>query len=104
VNIKGFPEIGRIDAAKGVRTEPRRGEKRDSAPEAQTGEQVTLTPTAQRFREAARSASTGASVDEARVESLRADLAAGRYTIDPKRIAAKLLDVELAWNRSPGKA
>lgn len=104
MNIKGFPEIGRIDAAKGVRTEPQRGDKRDSAREARTGEQVTLTPAAQRFREATRSAATGASVDEARVEALRADLAAGRYTIDPKRIAAKLLDAELAWSRPVGKA
>jgi flagellar biosynthesis anti-sigma factor FlgM len=99
VNIKGsFSEIGRIDAALGVRTEPQRGEKREATREPQTGEQVTLTSTAQRFREAARSAAADAPIDEARVTALRAQIDAGDYTVDPRRTAAKLLDAELAWD------
>lgn len=36
----------------------------------------------------------GPGFDSARVESLRAEIEAGRYTIDPQAIAARLLDIE----------
>jgi negative regulator of flagellin synthesis FlgM len=98
MNIKGLSEIGRADAAKGARTGAPRGEKRDSAREAPSGEQVTLTATVQRFREAARTAAAEAPVDGARVAVLRAEIAEGSYTVDPKGIAAKLLETELGRN------
>lgn len=33
-------------------------------------------------------------IDTARVESLRAQIESGRYTVDPQAVAARLLDIE----------
>ena len=37
----------------------------------------------------------GAPVDGARVETIRAAIGSGRYSIDPQRIAQRMLDVDL---------
>ena len=38
---------------------------------------------------------SGAPVDSARVETIRAAIQSGRYPVDPQRIARRMLDVDL---------
>ena len=59
-----------------------------------TGDQLTLTDSAQRLLDAARTAQDAPAVDRARVDAIRASIADGSYVIDPERIAAGLLRAE----------
>ncbi len=60
----------------------------------ETGDQLTLTDSAQRLLEATRSAGDASPVDQARVDAIRSSIADGSYVIDPERIAAGLLKME----------
>lgn len=52
---------------------------------------------------AARDASA-APIDKARVAELRAAIANGSYTVDPEKIAAKMIDLDLGWAGKDGGA
>jgi len=55
---------------------------------------VELTETARDIRSASTQSIAQPEVDEKRVADIKAALEAGRYTIDPERVAKKLMDFE----------
>lgn len=55
---------------------------------------VELSGVAELVRSAARRMASGAPVDETRVRELRQAIADGSYTLDPARIARKLIDAD----------
>lgn len=61
---------------------------------ANTGDQITLTESAQRLLVAAREAADASQVDQERVNAIRLSIAEGSYVIDPERIAAGLLKMD----------
>ncbi len=60
---------------------------------AASDEDVQLTPTARAFQVAHQDALT-VPFDEARVQALKTAIAEGRYLIDSKRLASKMLELE----------
>ncbi len=75
-----------------------RGETRTGAA-ARTGagtsdDTVELSGVTELVRVAARQLASGAPVDEARVQEIRQAIANGSYTLDPARIARKLIDAD----------
>lgn len=59
-----------------------------------SADQVALSETAQRLKGLAESARSASEVDTARVERIRAQIAEGRYHVDPAKLAGRMLDLE----------
>ena len=68
------------------------------APLAARGDAVSLTEDARLLQQAAAAAAAAPDIDMDRVDSVRRELAEGRYQIDAEAIAAKLLKTE--WELS----
>lgn len=63
----------------------------DTAP---ASDQIALSDNAQRLKDLAASAQSGADVDAARVESIRRQIAEGRYHVDAAKLAGHVIDLE----------
>ncbi|WP_243039271.1 flagellar biosynthesis anti-sigma factor FlgM [Dyella sedimenti] len=63
-------------------------------------DRVQLTDSARALQEASRTAS-GSAIDTKKVEQVRQSLASGNYTIDPGRIADRMLSLERQLNVKP---
>lgn len=72
--------------------------KRDSAPSAadKPGAQVRLTDSAVQLAALEKALAQVPDVDMQRVSEIRAQLDAGEYTVDSRKIATKLLELELS--------
>lgn len=65
-----------------------------AAPAAQTGDQVTLTASARSLQKLADAVAAAPAVDAAKVASIKQALANGTYSIDSRRTAEKLLQLD----------
>lgn len=95
-NVKSselLPSRVERNASTGTQPEPS-GRTPVASARTDTGDQLTLTESAQRLLDAARSAGDASPVDQARVDAVRASIADGSYVIDPERIAAGLLKMD----------
>ena len=64
-----------------------------------TGDTVSLTGTASQLRALEQQIASLPVVDVQRVESIKQDIAAGSYQIDPPRVADKMIQIESAINQ-----
>ena len=65
----------------------------------QAPQRAELSPLATEARDAA-----NAPIDKARVAELREAIANGNYKVDPERIAAKMVELDLGWSAKDGAA
>ena len=96
-DIKGL-DPRQVSRARTGETGTVRGEAHTGAA-ARTGagtsdDTVKLSGVAELARVVARQLASGAPVDEARVQEIRQAIADGSYTVDPARIARKLIDAD----------
>jgi negative regulator of flagellin synthesis FlgM len=77
-----------VDAAKLRETT----QARTSAPAPQSAAPVVTETVA---TPAARMAAQGAPIDSARIERVKQAIASGQYPVDPEKIAAKMLDLDM---------
>jgi len=73
---------------------------KQQAPEASTADIVTLTDTATRLHQLVGAVANVPIVDTRRVEGVRQSMLSGSYTIDPARVADKMMNFEQARNRA----
>lgn len=96
-DIKGLDQRQLPGARTGEAGGVRAGTRSDSTARpgaAKNDDTVELSGVAELVRSAARRMASGAPVDEARVRELRQAIADGSYTLDPARIARKLIDAD----------
>ncbi|MCG3169667.1 MAG: hypothetical protein CALGDGBN_01189 [Pseudomonadales bacterium] len=96
-DIKGLDQRQLPGARTGETGGVRAGTRGDGAARTGAGtndDTVELSGVAELVRSAARRMASGAPVDEARVRELRQAIADGSYTLDPARIARKLIDAD----------
>lgn len=95
-DIKGF-DPRQISSARKGETEAVRNETRSETGKtgaATRSDTVELSGTAELVRAAAHRLAAGAPVNEARVQEVKQAIADGSYTVDPVRIAHKLIDAD----------
>ena len=71
------------------------GQTRSAAPAAPASQASASVVAETVATPAARMASQGAPVDSARIERVKQAIAAGKYPVDPDKIAEKMLDLDL---------
>jgi negative regulator of flagellin synthesis FlgM len=67
-----------------------------SAPQTQSTDQVSLTPTAQQLRGLEQQIANQPVVDTQKVNAVKEALASGSFEVDPNRIAGKMMSLEKA--------
>lgn len=88
--------------ASGINESPRKSDGADQtgagpqlpAGGAAPGDAVVLTPTANMLKKMESMLSTVPAVDQQRVNGIRQAILNGTYTVDPARVAAKMMDFE----------
>lgn len=96
-DIKGFDSRQTPGARTGetgaVRTDPRAGAGRQAG-SASRDDTVELSGVVDLIATAVRKLAAEPAVDQARVQEIRKAIASGSYTVDPDRIARKLIDAD----------
>lgn len=96
-DIKGFDSRQTPGARTGetgvVRADPRAGAGRQAGSAARD-DTVELSGVADLIATAVRKLAAEPAVDQARVQEIRKAIASGSYTVDPERIARKLIDAD----------
>ncbi|PKM15902.1 MAG: flagellar biosynthesis anti-sigma factor FlgM [Gammaproteobacteria bacterium HGW-Gammaproteobacteria-2] len=77
-----------------ARTAPKQAEAEAAAPARREGDRVNLTESARSIQQSEQAQSAAPAVNAERVAAIRQDLAAGRLSISPERIADGLLAIE----------
>ena len=79
-----------------ARVDARRDSESAGVSSTATDDTVELSSVVEVLRSAARELAAQPAVDEARVKDIRDALARGEYTVDPERLARKLIDADNA--------
>jgi negative regulator of flagellin synthesis FlgM len=90
--------VGLAGGAKAVSDKPATAAVASAQP-APPVDKVSLTGDAMRMQQLDKSMATGPEVDSGRVTSVKAAIAAGRYSIDARTVAAKLSRLEWEMHR-----
>lgn len=70
-------------------TSPRTGDRASAG-----ADRVALSETAQSLKGLAETAAASSEIDAGKVERIRAQIAEGRYHVDPAKLAGRMLDLE----------
>lgn len=96
-NVTGFPGQQTQRATDGAQVQVKRNEPSSAQAEtgkSSVGDTVSLTDTATRLRGLENTLANLPVVDSQRVEDIQRAIAAGKFEINPERIANKMLDFE----------